>query len=121
MTTSYDTEALLAVVEVLTEVGTNMVFQEVTETYNVSTGRVAESSETLHTILAAPPWGYDVELVGADGVKSTDMQTVIAGNASVTPTLGMKVTWRSTDYAVTKVMPLASGDDIAGYMIRLSR
>ncbi len=120
MTTSLDTEVLLAVTETLDEVGTDMTFESVTETYDATDGTITESGSSSTTVKAAPPYEFEARLIGQDGILTTDLQTLIAGDATFTPTIGMKVTWSSTDYIISRVSKIVSGDDIAAYHLRLS-
>ena len=118
--TVLDETLILEIVAVLADVGTDMSFETLTETYDPANGLVVESSVVSTTVKAAPPFMYEDQVIGTNGIQATDVQTIIAGNVAFTPLIGMDVVWGAEAFTITHITKYASGDDIAAYHLRLS-
>jgi len=120
--TSLDDELLPAVLDLILEVGTDIVYEEVTKTPDPTTGTVALGTPVLNTEKSIPPYETEEKYFDGDTVQRGSLMTGVAGSGLTwTPVLGMKATHGSNVYRVTKVTPVYSGDSICLYLIFMEK
>jgi len=123
MTTAFDTEMAELAVEMVAEFGTSATFYVTAfGVYDPDTLTVTGEATSEHVSLVSPPSDYREDFKLMDNPSATALQIIVpATNIEFTPELGMRVTvtQHNTDSNIMHIHRLASGDDVAAYVLSL--
>lgn len=122
MVTTIDTKLRDKADSVLATYGKDLTFAVRTKTYDPTTGATTYGAATNTVVKGSPPGPYERRFVDGDVVRLSDARTIVAAkNLTFTPTIGIKVSFDSTDWQVVSARPMYSGEQVAAWELQLRR
>lgn len=121
--TKLDIKMRAKVVSVLNKLGKILTFWIYPAgSYDPATGDYTSGDAQQYNMKAIPPYAFEIKYIDGDVVRLGDLQTGIAAkNIEFTPQPGIKVTINSELWAVLRVAPIYSGEQVAMYMLHLRK
>jgi hypothetical protein len=122
MTTTFDTEVLTEVLEILNEFGITAVFTVEDGQQDLIEGEYIESTTTPTTITNCSPI-YDVDegTFSSSVVEEASSMIVVPGNITFAADIAKRVNINGFDWVVVAYVPYYSGDDVAAYLFALKK
>ena len=122
--TELDKKLLPAIAKTLSRVGRNLTWVIPGRTeYDPVEGEVVEKTSDRQSVelKSLPPGDYK-DYFTEGSVKATDTQTGFAGaELTIEPTLEMQVAIDGSSFRVNQLRPIYSGEQVALWMVNLSR